>query len=673
MRTAACLLAALVLLIASGCAKQRPEKVPGDSDVAFRSVSIVGAGGKSLSLSGGPLLGKLGQRAGGIILTPRYYNPYRLAEDRRRIESYWQNAGYFDVKVSEPALQIDQAAQRADVTWTVTEGPRYALASVGFRGLPAGSESAVRSLAPFSAGSSMDLEAIRVARYAMAERLQRDGFGHARVIVRFYVNRSRREVSAVYMADPGPITRVGKVTVEGTRKVNADDVLARAGLTPGQPFSLTSKEKAEFDLLDTGAFATAVASTTADVERYLGEVPDSGGVIDPSQVDGEGNLVPRPLADTVDIVLHVNEAPSRRLDLRGTFEGDPTRLDATAGAGLLLRNALGSLHHITLRGSLGYGWLWRGDTDEPTGVYGEALAQYNHPGALGRLGDLRLTARYRDTLYPGFHLREATVGPGLRSTFAPRAFIDLDLLFRRGQAVGFGPFDAATRDRLSLPEDDVASGAEASASVLLDRRDDPAEPMAGYLLSLRGTYAPGGGLGTNRYLVASPEARFFLPLTTGFSLGLRGSGGWVGLGDAKGVPLGPRLFGGGAFGMRGFGRDRLSPSGQTCAAGVDPAAPQDPSQCHQEVTGALSLVESSLEARLLPPQRQLGLVAFLDAGGAGAAANPFASGLDLAVGLGPRLRLWYMPISIDVSYHLMHEGKLGGRDVLLFLRVGEAF
>jgi fructose-1,6-bisphosphatase/inositol monophosphatase family enzyme len=36
---------------------------------------------------------------------------------------------------------------------------------------------------------------------------------------------------------------------------------------------------------------------------------------------------------------------------------------------------------------------------EPGGLYGEALARYDHPGFIARLLDVRLTARYRDPAY----------------------------------------------------------------------------------------------------------------------------------------------------------------------------------------------------------------------------------------------------------------------------------
>ena len=109
--------------------------------------------------------------------------------------------------------------------------------------------------------------------------------------------------------------------------------------------------------------------------------------------------------------------------------------------------------------------------------------------------------------------------------------------------------------------------------------------------------------------------------------------------------------------MRGFGRDHLSPG----VMGV--------------LVGGRSLVEASTELRWLPYRKQFGTAVFVDAGEAGAGANPFADGVSLAAGLGGRLRLWYLPIAIDVAYRVVdsdHTGRAWDR-LLAFVRVGEAF
>ena len=669
------LLLCFLTLAASACNKQRPDRVPGETDIRVESVTLHGPAGAPLALDHAPLLAALGMRAGNFLILDRTYSQFREAEDRRRIAAYWQTFGYFDVEVLEPAVRFDKPSGTAALTWTVHEGPRYPIGSVQLLHALPGHEKSLQALIPFKPGeTAVDLEAFRKVRHTMGDRLRRQGFGHATVYSRAFVDRKKKEIAWYYYVDTGPKTRVGKVTVTGSNKVPEATILERVGLEPGDPYDLETKEMAEIALLDTGAFASAFIQTNAEVEFIVpGDAPDSGGVLGDAQVDAEGNLQPRKLPETIDLIVHVVESPSQQLRVRAGFEFDPTRVDTFLDSELWLRNFFAPQHHLTLEGRVGYGWSWRGDTDDPTGLYGDALVRYVHPGFLARLLDLRLTARYRDVLYPGFHLREVTAGPGMRSTLARGLFFDTDLLFRHGQQVDFGPFDAATLEELSLPSSDDSYGAELDASLVWDNRDSPVEPMRGELLALRTAIVPGGPLGTHRWLGVSPEARAFLPLGASLSIGLRASAGWVFLGGDGGVPLGPRLFGGGAYGMRGFGRQQLSPTALSCVpddAGGEP-------RCEETPVGGLSLFEGSIEARFLPPRKQYGAVLFVDAGGAGAEENPFEDGLSLAFGLGLRLRLWYLPIALDAAYRLLDDNVVQRPSSLdpfqFFLRIGEAF
>jgi outer membrane protein assembly factor BamA len=662
------------VLCLGACEKVRPERLPGETDIVVTSVTIQAPGDEKLEVEHEELFMLLGLRPGNALITNRYYNEFRLAEDRRRLVAWWQTHGHFDVVVDEPKVDFAPDKESVAVTWTVHEGVPYRIGSVAIEDAPAEYESRLRREIPFQVGDDeIDLEAFRMARHEMAWYLQRQGFGHATVYSRAYVDRKTKLVHWVYFVDTGPKTKVGKITVEGANKIPEEKILYRGGATPGDPYSLELKERIEEDLLDSGAFASVVVKPlNADVERVLpGVRPDTGGELKPEQVDEQGNLVPRKLPEDIDFRLVVVEAPSVDLELRAGAEADPTRADAYGGASLWLRNFFAPYHHLVLEGRLGYGWLWGGEDNESSGAYGEALIRTIHAGLIGRLVDARLSGRFRDVLYPGSRMRELSAGPGLRAKLARHFYFDLDALFRYEKDVGLGPFTQATRDAYALPDTDTSKGGELDLSLILDERNDHIEPMKGYFFALRSALSPEGSLGTHRYAFVGPDARVFLPLGESTSLALRSSWGFV-LGEgAEGVPLGPRLFGGGAFGMRGFGRDRLSPAAP-CAGG-----PASCSADGTELVGGLSLMESQAELRFLPFRKQTGLAGFVDAGAAGPRHDPFSDGISLALGVGPRVRLWYVPIALDFSYRFVRESETQSAKpfdpYLVFLRIGEAF
>lgn len=658
-----------------GC-KERPPKVPGETDILVAEVLIEPADASApLQLHHKELYERLGMRPGSLILTDRTWSPFREAEDRRRIEAFWQGFGYLDVEVQEPKVETNPDGKKK-ITWKVKEGVRYAVGEVRLLYSPPEQQAALTKKIPFEVGThDIDFEKYRDGRIQMQEYLRVQGYGHANVYSRTWVDKKTKTITWIYMADAGPKTKIGKIVVDGNRRVSAESIVERAGIHSGEPYTEDLRERIVRDLLDTGSFESAYVRVDTDTKFIPpGTLPDTGGELRDEQIDAEGNLVPRKLPEDVMVTIHVVEGRTRTLRVGATFEIDPARADTGLGAKVWFRDLFGSMDHLVLEGRLGYGlWLDGRDRDDgQDGLYGEALVRTVHAGALGRTGDLRLSARVRHEPFPDSALREFSAGPGARFNLDKGLFIDLDLLGVYSQSLGFGPFTAGERDALSLPDDDVAGGPELDASITWDARNDGIEPMKGHLLRLATRFSPGEPVATNRWVDLSPDARVYLPLSDALSIGLRGSAGFVMGDDEHGIPLGARLFGGGAYGFRGLGRKQLAPAVADCFPDPIVAA----NICHTEIVGGASLAETSAELRFLKPRSQVGAVAFFDLAGASGNLNPFEVGPSLAAGLGGRLRLWYLPLAIDVGWRFVEDGEtvpLDDDPIAVFFRLGEAF
>ena len=656
-----------------GCAARQP-KIPGESDIEVSKVEIEPEKGNGpLKLDHEELFPRLGMRKGALTSIAGYYSVFREAEDKRRIQAFWQQYGYFDVEVSDADVVFKDAHTKAEITYRVKEGERYTIGDLRLVNTPQDEDEPLKKLAPLKTGDKeIDLELFRHGRIDMQEKLRRDGYGHANVYSRAYVDKHAKTIAWYYFVDAGPKTRIGSIAVDGNKRVPAADIIRRSGLHVGDPYQEDLRDRVVRDLLDSGSFAAAFVRVDTDTKFIVpGVQPDTGGELRDEQIDKDGNFVPRKLPEDVNVTIHVVEAPRFTIRIRASAELDPTRVDTGVGATLFFRDLFAPLHHLMVEGRIGYGWLFeRPLNDRPSGLYGEALIRSIHSGVLGRLGDLRITAHYRSDLFPGYFLHHFEGGPGVRTTFAKGLFLDVDLFAKYSRSIGYGPFDAATRDALRLPSSPESYGPELQASIIWDERDSPVEAMSGYMLALRTRLSPGKPIATHRYFSLLPEVRGFIPLGKKLAIGLRASGGWDFGNDSAGVPLDARLFGGGAYGMRGFGRDQLSPEVGWCVP------PPYSFACASEPVGGLSVVETTAELRFLPPQKPYGAVAFADFGGASGDLNPFALGPSFDAGLGLRLRLWYLPANVDVAYLIVKEGVvqvLHDHPFRVFFRIGEAF
>ncbi|MFO0552869.1 MAG: BamA/TamA family outer membrane protein [Polyangiaceae bacterium] len=671
---------------ALGC-KQRLPKVPGETDLEVAAVEILPMKeGTELALEHDALVERLGLREDSLLITGRRYNPYREAEDRRRIIAFWQQRGYFDVEVSQPETTFDKEKEgAATVKWRVKENDRYKVGDVVLKQ----ADGPIRDLLlPFvtvkTGDTEVDLELIRKARIDMQEFLRKRGYGHANVYSRFYVDREKKIIHVYYFPDAGPETVIASVSVDGAVRIPAADVLARAGLTIGARYTEDLRDRVARDLLDTGAYASAFVRVDTDTKFIVpGTQPDSGGELRDEQVDAEGNLIPRDLPPGVNLVIHVVEAPSINVKLKAGFEIDPARADTYLDTTLWFRNLFGPLDHLVIEGRVGYGLVFEDASFEHPGLYGEGLIRTVHAGALGRTVDLRTTIRYQGDLYPTAFLHRTTTGPGLRTTFLRNLFFDVDLLGFFESTERFGPFTAEEQSTYGLPRDagtlvagepapeaemTQAAGIELDSSLVFDNRDDPVEPMSGAFVAVRSRINPFDLEAPldHPFVNLGADVRGFIKLTPALAIGLRASGDWSLLNEGAGPPLSARLFGGGAYGFRGLGTQRLSPEILRCYEDY----------CKGIPVGGRSLVEGSVELRFLPPLKQFGAVVFADLGGASFDANPFATGPSFAAGLGGRLRIWYLPIALDFAWRVLENGEIQDLEDVpfhVFFRIGESF
>ncbi len=188
----ASLLVAAASVIGAACSKRPPIEIPGSTHTSIRNISIVAADGGALAANYKSLFDTLGLRKGSVLRPERAFNPFRLAEDRRRVATHMHLQGFFDGTVKKPIVERDPGG--VSVIWKVTEGERYHIRNVKLASVPSQYRDALRAMIPFDSGDSIDVRSYRPLRRILAEYLQGKGFGHARVFSRAYIDRQSKLV-----------------------------------------------------------------------------------------------------------------------------------------------------------------------------------------------------------------------------------------------------------------------------------------------------------------------------------------------------------------------------------------------------------------------------------------------------------------------------------------------
>ena len=555
-----------------------------------------------------------------------------LDEDMTNIRSYYALQGYVGYKVGPPDPRID--GRDVKLVIPIEEGHRRQVVDLEFEGLENLDESDVRRSVPLSSGGPFHPllleDTLRIIRGLYEEK----GFPDAQVSSREDWNAAGSLVDVTVEVIEGPRTLVDRVILRGNYRTS-DEVLERAvDLHPGEPVSRSSLLEVERRLYGLGLFSR--------VEVELG---------------------PADLSErTRDVIVRVEEGHTHRVSYGVGYGTD----DGFAGLfGYTHRNLWGRA--VTLQTDLRYGQkerLARAVFDQPNvtrwnlpvlytlAVQSEQRPSYQVDRAVSQVEAVSQVGDWRYALAFDYRIVNSTLDEGLVNLEG------LDPIERRDQDV---------RISSVIP------------NLFVDRRNDPLEPTSGWTANLRFQYAFPVGSYTDAHFIKT-----FFQHTRYFHLAFGHVAGSVRLGfieplaDATKdptlpagvtapsepenlkVPIDERLFAGGDYSHRAYGKDALGIPGETLFS-------------DGEGRGGNGLALVNLDYRF-PIWGALAGVVFYDVGNVWPDWQDIdPSELKSGIGLALRYITPIGPLRAGVAFKLDPEPGLDESDWRVFIAVGNPF
>ncbi len=615
----------LLLGVIAACAGRARVLAPGQQGIG--EVKLAG----ELTIDRDELLGGL-----GLVFareTGQPFGRFLVAQDARRIESYYVRRGYFAATVENT---VERKDTRTDVTFTIVEGPRAKLVRVEIDGLPEGAEvsaSDLRALIPIDDGDDFDHELYDEAQPLLPKKLQDAGYAHAKVEGVVLADRGRAEAVIRVRVELGPLVRFGKVSLVGVPPGLREAVDARVVVREGDRYSPDAMEETRAALYEPGRFALVR--------------------VEPQLAAG---------SPTADVTITVAEAALHDLRLGGGVGLNPIAFEvrtraryAVAGWPAPLASARAELQPAIV--------IQRDDrevqprVDASVGLDRLDLVRPRYTGAVEASFSYLAVEGY--TSY-GPRLRLSARSPTYLRTVQASIGWQLGWLAYRDVSPVIDP---ALEHELGLDRVDRIGAYD--QSVVVDLRDDRVTTRRGGYFELRleeGTVGAGGEL---TYLRVMPDLRGYYTLGP-ITLAARARLGAL-TGD---VPVTRRFFGGGANGYRGLPERQLAPFAQGVVDGDTVRVPY----------GGTALLDLSTELRF-----PLATIYELDFGGDlfvdGGDVTEGWGALDLghlhwAAGAGLRVLTVVGAVRLDVAYRLDRFGsgepRVGDR-FAFHLSVGEAF
>ncbi len=565
-----------------------------------------------------------------------------LELDRRRVDSFYKQAGYVRAVVEPPVVTIEDG--RAHISFSVRSGVPALLSRVDVEGLPDDVPLDVDRLA-----KEVGLKQGELIAYPAYERLLVDirgrlvaaGYAHARVSGAIEVLRDQPTARVAVVAVPHDLTYFGPVTVIVPPEVPEEAVRNRIAWKEGERFDPDRIELTEGRIHSLGLVGTVQFDWPNDPERQPLPLTIAVGTTKPRQFRVGGGAA----LDRVNFELR----------LRANYRH----------AGIF--HPLSTLD-LELRPAL----VFQSD------LRGEPRPNITAVATLSR--DDLFAPRVVGALRVGYQLRQLeaiqTLGPKVTTSLA-RAFV-LDRLRLKVPLsfayynVNFDEIDASLDEaqRASYGIFDPLPIVSLEPELAFDVRDNPNSPRRGWFGSFAIEVGYAAADASNAYMLLTPEVRGYIDPAPRLVLAARARAGFSLL-DAGPVPATRRYFSGGAISQRGFPNRRLAPSELNDNGDIVPL-------------GGEYLVELNAELRLhlfdifsFP----FGFVTFVDGADVARELSDLRfPGLHWAVGGGLRLGTPIGPVRFDVGVRLNRTEEppvpIDGNDwnrVAWHLTIGEAF
>ncbi len=607
-------------------------------------------------------------------------DPQQLARDQLRIRAYYWLRGW---RHAQARATVTPQGRGVAVTFVVEPGtpvqvaersvhqtrPVLSRGQIGRAGIPA-------------AGDRLSLVQLDTARERLKNQLWDRGHGNAAIEDTAIVSDSLTRADLEVTIEPGPVTTIDTVVVEGNQAVSTRSIERLLDLSRGQVYKRRSLNAAQLRLYRSQMFRQALVT-----------VPDT--------TDS---------AKTV--VVTVQEAPLHALRLGAGFN---TVEFAQAEAHYTLYNWLGGARTLTLNTAVGnllapqlYGQSIFGSA-VPRGIGGtvdpaylsptwQVSLEFNQPWFFSPRLSLGVGGFTTRRSIPGIVI-ERDYGGTLTFTRRLADGVPLSLDYRFGQTrqeadqvyfcIDFGVCDQATIATLR----GTHRLSPLTLRLQVDRSDDPLEPTAGSKASVTLEHASALTGSQFRYNRLEADYSHYFSVGLHSTLAAHVRAGWVralsstasamGLEGSQTALLHPqeRFYAGGSQSVRGYGENQLGPriltvdpqrlltASDSGAATCTEASLADAS-CNPNIlpasaftprpVGGTSVLEGSVEYRF-PILNALTGAVFVDgarvgAPGAGLPGRPRSA---ITPGVGIRYSSPVGPVRIDLAFHQLGSEALG--------------
>ncbi|MCI0483038.1 MAG: outer membrane protein assembly factor BamA [candidate division NC10 bacterium] len=455
------------------------------------------------------------------LLRPGVLKRPELDQDVERIKALYLDRGYLQVKVAEPEIRIDKAANRLDIVVRIEEGQRFRTGTVDLKGNTIFTSEELFAELKLPKEEFFGRDVLRKDLLALSGKYSEMGYVFADVVPVTRVRADETVVDVTFDITEGTKAYVERIEIRGNTKTRDKVIRRQVELGEGDVYNGKLLQEARETLGKLGYFESV------DIKSTQGSAPEQ--------------LV---------LGIDVKEKPTGRVGIGGGFS---TSGGAQGSVFLTEDNLFGLGKRFRLAATIGT-------------VTNQLSFRYEDPFFLDSEYSFSLALFDTQSDFDDYDQERLGGEVVFGRRFLKYNYVSLGYLYEQITISDVSP-TAAIQIQNQVGTSDTSS---INLGLVRDTRNNPGNPTKGYRVGLNGEWAGGVLGGNNDFYKIILDARYYFPILEEKEIigSLLGRVGFAEpYGDSSVVPLNERFFLGGANNFRGAEFRKLSPR--------DPATQED--------------------------------------------------------------------------------------------------
>lgn len=185
--------------------------------------------------------------------------------DAANLQGYYREQGYLDSRVS---YQVDTPddPEKLQLTFLISEGTRYSVESIGFRGNTLLNDDELRAMLTLEVGAPILESKLDADVKAIRKHYADDGYIFSTVRPIRVFSDEPDKVQVTIDIEEGSQYNVGRIVVRGNERTRDKVIRREMELFPGEVFNLSKAQQSEKNLQSSRLFSSASVSPVGDQE-----------------------------------------------------------------------------------------------------------------------------------------------------------------------------------------------------------------------------------------------------------------------------------------------------------------------------------------------------------------------------------------------------------------------